>query len=182
MPTKLERRLDLLENLIIAGGAGFAGREIGRRGAVGATRAAAMTPVGRLALAGVTYAALRREINERDREALEASGASPEAQEAYAFAQRYAGVPTTGGLAIQAAGKLKKTRTVSKANKAVRHAMSLLKAGPKSSTGADKGKLPKGAFRIATIAAGLANPMSPSRIGKGATRVKKLARKIRKWW
>ncbi len=37
-------------------------------------------------------------------------------------------------------------RKVSKANKAVQHAMNLLKAGTKRSTGADKGKLSKGAF------------------------------------
>jgi hypothetical protein len=77
---------------------------------------------------------------------------------------------------------LKKKRTVSKANKAVKHAMGLLKAGPKRSTGADKGKLMKGAFKIATKAAGLANPKTKSKIGKGKGKVKALARKIRKWW
>ena len=73
-------------------------------------------------------------------------------------------------------------RKVSKANKAVKHAMSLLKAGPKRSTGADKGKLPKGAFKMATKAAGLANPKTKSKIGKGKGKVKALARKIRSWW
>ena len=74
------------------------------------------------------------------------------------------------------------TRKVSKANKAVKHAMSLLKAGPKRSTGADKGKLVKGAFKMAVKAAGLANPKTKSKIGKGKGKVKALARKIRKWW
>ena len=73
-------------------------------------------------------------------------------------------------------------RKVSKANKAVKHAMGLLKAGTKRSTGADKGKLPKGAFKLATKAAGLANPGTKSKIGKGKGVVKALARKIRKWW
>lgn len=73
-------------------------------------------------------------------------------------------------------------RAISKANKAVKHAMGLLKAGPKRSTGADKGKLMKGAFKIATKAAGLANPKTKSKIGKGKGKVKALARKIRKWW
>jgi hypothetical protein len=73
-------------------------------------------------------------------------------------------------------------RKVSKANKAVKHAMGLLKAGPKRSTGADKGKLMKGAFKLATKAAGLANPGTGSRIGKGKGKLKALARKIRKWW
>ena len=73
-------------------------------------------------------------------------------------------------------------RKVSKANRAVKHAMGLLKAGPKRSTGADKGKLPKGAFKMATKAAGLANKNTRSKIGKGKGKVKALARKLRKWW
>jgi len=73
-------------------------------------------------------------------------------------------------------------RKVSKANKAVKFGMSSLKAGSKASTGADKGKLPKGSFKLATRAAGLANPKTPSKIGKGDSKVKKLARKIKKWW
>jgi hypothetical protein len=186
MPTKLERRLELLENLLIAGTAGgtagYLGYQVGARGAAPAARAVAVTPVGRAALAGITYHQLRQEINERDREAFAAADTSPEAQEAYALAQRFRRYPSTGALSIQAAERIKKTRTVSKANKAVKHAMALLKAGNKGSTGADKGKLPKGAFKMATIAAGLANPVTPSKIGKGATRIKKLARKIRKWW
>ena len=73
-------------------------------------------------------------------------------------------------------------RKVSKANKAVKYGMSLLKAGSKKATGADKGKLPAGAFKVATQAAGLANPKTKSVIGKGKSKVKALARKIRKWW
>jgi hypothetical protein len=73
-------------------------------------------------------------------------------------------------------------RKVSKANKAVKHAMSLLKSGTKASTGADKGKLVKGAFKIATKAAGLANPKTKSKIGKGKGKLKALARKLRSWW
>jgi hypothetical protein len=74
------------------------------------------------------------------------------------------------------------TRKVSKANKAVKHAMGLLKTGSKRATGADKGKLVRGAFKMAVKAAGLANPRTPSKIGKGKGRVKGLARKVRKWW
>jgi len=73
-------------------------------------------------------------------------------------------------------------RKVSKANKAVAHAMSLLKAGTKRSTGADKGKLSKGAFKIAVKAAGLANPNTKSIIGTGKSITKALARKLKKWW
>jgi len=71
---------------------------------------------------------------------------------------------------------------ISKANKAVKFAMDYLKAGSKATTGADKGKLPKGAFKTATKAAGLANPNTKSTIGKGASKLKSLARKIRSWW
>jgi len=73
-------------------------------------------------------------------------------------------------------------RKLSKANKAVKKGMGLLKAGSKATTGADKGKLPKGAFRTATIAAGLANPKTKSIIGKGKSKIKILARKLRSWW
>jgi len=72
-------------------------------------------------------------------------------------------------------------RKVSKANKAVKHGMSLLKAGTKASTGADKGELPRGAFLTSVKAAGLANPNTPSRI-KGKGRIKNLARKLKRWW
>jgi len=75
-----------------------------------------------------------------------------------------------------------KKRTISKANRAVKYAMGVLKAGPKASTGADKGKLAKGSFKLATVAAGLANPNTPSRISKGKSKIKMLARKIRSWW
>jgi len=81
---------------------------------------------------------------------------------------------------IQASGKAAR-RTISKANKAVKHAMGLLKAGTKASTGADKGKLPRGAFLTSVKAAGLANPNTPSRI-KGKGKIKNLARKLKRWW
>jgi len=73
-------------------------------------------------------------------------------------------------------------RKVSKANKAVKAGMAMLKAGTKRTTGAPPGKLPKGAFSIATKAAGLAHPGTPSgiRIGKSVTKL--LARKLKKWW
>jgi len=73
-------------------------------------------------------------------------------------------------------------RKLSKANRAVKYGMGVLKAGSQGSTGAAKGKLPKGAFKLATVAAGLANPNTPSRIKKGTSKLKSLARKIRSWW
>jgi len=73
-------------------------------------------------------------------------------------------------------------RKISKANKAVKKGMGLLKAGSKATTGADKGKLAKGSFKLATQAAGLANPNTPSRIKKGKSKLMILARKLRSWW
>jgi len=81
---------------------------------------------------------------------------------------------------IQESGKATR-RKVSKANKAVKYAMGLLKGGSKRSTGAGIGILPKGAFKMATKAAGLANPKTKGNT-KGKGRLKALARKIRSWW
>jgi len=73
-------------------------------------------------------------------------------------------------------------RAISKANRAVRKGMQILKKGGKKATGAVPGKLPKRAFIAATRAAGLANPRTMSKPGKAATVVNKLARKLIKWW
>jgi len=173
MPTATE----IATAIALLGGGGAVGRATAGLGPPVA-RTAAATPIGRAIVLGN----LANQIAKMAEEAyLEEQGIDP----GLAFAG-----PTTLGapllplqreqqVAIQI---LKKKRTVSKANKAVKHAMGLLKAGSKRSTGADKGKLVKGAFKIATKAAGLANPLTPSNIGKGKGRVKALARKIRKWW
>ena len=73
-------------------------------------------------------------------------------------------------------------RAVSKANRAVRQGMKILKAGTKAQTGSKPGTLAKGAFKLATKAAGLANPKTKSRIGKAKTKLNKLARRLKKWW
>ena len=73
-------------------------------------------------------------------------------------------------------------RAVSKANRAVRQGMKLLKSGSKATTGALPGKLPAQAFRTAVKAAGLANPKTKSTIGKAKTKLNKLAKKLRTWW
>jgi len=75
-----------------------------------------------------------------------------------------------------------KTRKVSKANRAVKQAMTWLKGGTKSATGTKPGILPRGAFRTAVKAAGRANPNTKSRIGKGKSIMDKLARRLKKWW
>jgi len=73
-------------------------------------------------------------------------------------------------------------RRVSKANRAVKQAMDWLKAGGKAVTGAVAGKLPAGAFRTAVKAAGMANPNTKSKPGKGKSIINKIARRLKKWW
>jgi len=74
------------------------------------------------------------------------------------------------------------TRRISRANTAVKQGMTWLKAGTKATSGAKPGILPKGAFRIAVKAAGMANPNTKSKPGKGKSIMNKLARRLRKWW
>jgi hypothetical protein len=73
-------------------------------------------------------------------------------------------------------------RAVSKANRAVKQGMKILKEGTKVQTGSKPGTLPKQAFKMAVKAAGMANPKTPTVIGKGKSKVKALARKLKKWW
>jgi hypothetical protein len=73
-------------------------------------------------------------------------------------------------------------RKVSKSNKAVKQGMKWLKEGSKGVTGAIPGILPKGAFLTSVKAASMANPKTPSKIGKGKSIRNKLARKLKKWW
>jgi len=179
LPTDTERRLEALENLLLFGGGVTAGTASGRQLAAAAARRVPGVAVRGAATAGrigltvakrhpvgmaATLAYLGYIHRDDIREVAEELGEG--AQEV---------VP-----ALQASGKAVR-RKVSKANKAVKHAMGLLKAGTKASTGADKGKLVKGAFKMATKAAGLANPNTASKI-KGKGKLKALARKIRSWW
>jgi len=73
-------------------------------------------------------------------------------------------------------------RKLSRANKAVKQGMDWLKAGTKAATGARPGLHPTGAFRIVTKAAGMANPKTKSKPGKGKSMINKLARRLKKWW
>jgi len=150
---------------VLASGAGRAGRFVGRQ-------AITKNPWGIAALLAYEGYIHRDEIADVAMAMGEGVGATFEGMGELVRGER-------GGLV---AGKFPAKRKVSKANRAVKHAMGLLKAGPKRSTGADKGKLVKGAFRMATKAAGLANPMTKSKIGKGKGKLKALARKIRSWW
>lgn len=73
-------------------------------------------------------------------------------------------------------------RKLSRANKAVKQGMTWLKQGTKAATGAMPGVLPTGAFRITVKAAGMANPKTKSKPGKGKSIMNKLARRLKKWW
>jgi len=98
-------------------------------------------------------------------------------------------LPYKGGASTAPLGPLdfatsvpRRKRKASKANKAVKQAMDWLKAGTKAATGAMPGTLPKGAFRTSVKAAGLANPNSKSKPGKGKSLINKIARRLKKWW
>jgi len=73
-------------------------------------------------------------------------------------------------------------RKISRANTAVKQGMKWLKQGTKAATGAMPGTLPTGAFRITVKAAGMANPKTKSKPGKGKSIMNKLARRLKKWW
>jgi len=73
-------------------------------------------------------------------------------------------------------------RKLSRANKAVKQGMTWLKQGTKAATGAMPGVLPTGAFRTTVKAAGMANPKTKSKPGKGKSIMNKLARRLKKWW
>jgi len=149
---------------VLASGAGRAGRFVGRQ-------AITKNPWGIAAVLAYEGYIHRDEIAEVAENILGV------ARQAAAGERQRMGPPGLGSLSFDP-----RKRKVSKANRAVKHAMGLLKAGPKRSTGADKGKLMKGAFKIATKAAGLANPGTKSVIGKGKGIVKALARKLKRWW
>jgi len=178
LPTDTERRLEQLENLLLFGGGVVAGTASGRQLAVRGGRAVAMSPIGRAAILGnlANQAAILAEEAFVQEQGIDPGLAFTRGLPPLMREQMLLQSPEIRGAIVKGA-----KRKVSKANKAVKHAMSLLKAGTKASTGADKGKLPKGAFRIAVKAAGLANPNTASKI-KGKGKLKALARKIRSWW
>ena len=197
MPTDTERRLEALENLLLFGGGVAAGTASGRQLAARAAKAAGRRAPAVAARVGgtavgvarrhpyataafIAYVAHKEGVSlDTARELVEDQ--VQEAREGQRFVSPLL-TPVPRAIMDPGAAIPRYKRKVSKANKAVKHAMSLLKAGPKRSTGADKGKLAKGAFKTAVKAAGLANPNTKSVIGKGKGKVKSLARKIRKWW
>jgi len=177
MPTDTERRLEALENLLLFGGGVAAGTASGRQLAAAAARrapgvaarVARKHPVGTAAF--IAYVAYKEGVT------LETA---KELVEDQLESQRVV-APLLAPVQIASAIRHPK-RKVSKANTAVKKAVDLLRAGTKGATGADKGKLPKNYWKMATTAAGLANPKTPSKITKGTSKVKRLARTLKKWW
>jgi len=179
LPTDTERRLEQLENLLLFGGGIVAGSASGRQLATKGGRAVAMSPFGRAAILGnlANQAAILAEEAFVEEQGMDPGLAFTPGLPPLMREQMLLQSPEIRGAVVKGA-----KRKVSKANKAVKHAVSLLKAGTKRSSGADKGKLPKGYWKIATRAAGLANPKTTSVIGKGKSITKALARKIKRWW
>jgi hypothetical protein len=177
--TRVENQL--IKSLLRAAGRGLA-RAPGTVAAVGigaarlAGRVAMRHPV--LTAAGVIYVASQNQ--DEIRQLL---------QQGYEIIPETFGTADPGEFAPVRPGPMavfvdpvKVKRAVSKANRAVREGMKILKAGTKARTGSKPGTLPKGAFKLATKAAGLANPKTKSKIGKAKTKLNKLAMKIRRWW
>ena len=92
--------------------------------------------------------------------------------------------PDLSGLSAAGAltARFRTKRKVSRANLAVKQGMKWLKGGTRVATGSAPGKLAKNAFKMATKAAGLANPKTKSKPGKGESILNKLARRLKKWW
>ena len=179
MATDTERRLEALENLLLFGGGVTAGTASGRQliGAAARRAAPAVTPMAVSRFVGKHPAATVMALGYTAHRL----GLGP-IETAELIAEELA-QPALETLPIITPGAVRREkRKLSKANKAVKHAMGLLRGGTKATTGADKGKLPKGAFKIAVKAAGLANPGTRSVIGKGKSVTKAIARKLKKWW
>jgi len=178
MPTDTERRLEQLENLLLFGGGVAAGTASGRALVPAAARLG-----GRVALAN-PYAVAALLAYEgyihRDQIADIAAGLTQQLREPSPMQQ--ATTRPVGELGFGPQFVKAKKRVVSKANKAVKQGMKWLKEGPKGATGAMPGTLPKGAFRTAVKAAGMANPSTKSKPGRGKSIINKLARKLKKWW
>jgi len=179
MATDTERRLRALEVLAAFGGGIATGTASGRQliGAAARRAAPAVTPMAVSRFVGrhpaVTVLALGVTAQKL--------GLTP-METAELIAEELAEPALETLPIITPAAVRREKRKLSKANKAVKKAVDLLRAGTKGATGADKGKLPKAYWKMATTAAGLANPKTASKITKGTSKVKRLARTLKKWW
>jgi len=178
MPTDTERRLEQLENLLLFGGGVAAGTASGRQ-----LGGAALRLGGRAAMAN-PYAVAALLAYEgyihRDQIADIASGLAQQLGQGSQLQQET--TRPVGALGLGPQFVKAKKRATSKANKAVKQGMTWLKAGTKAATGAVPGTMPAKGFVTAVKAAGMANPSTKSKPGKGKSILNKLARRLKKWW
>jgi len=153
--------LEDLENLALFGtgvGVGRSPRATGKAFVKAGRFAARRYPIGIIAL-GLYEAHKRGYLSDRDWKS-----AAEDLQEGLEESKFLGGAEVGPLAAVPMPSVRKVKRKLSKANKAMKQAM----------------KATKNNFKQATKIASKANPNTKSKIGKGATKVKKLARKIRK--
>jgi len=171
MATLKERLAAAEAQLAFLAGAGLGGA-VGRTGVKPIARAAVATPQGRALLAGISYTALKRELDERDLEFAEAE-LGPEFAASIALQQKLQPLPIPlGRIGVETAKAATKTRrkVKSKFNKSIAAGMKAVKM---STSYGSKGKISnaKKAFSAVTKTA--------SKINKGAKVAKSgIARKI----
>jgi len=160
MATLRERLAAAEAQLAFLAGAGLGGA-VGRVGAKPIARAAVATPQGRALLAGISYTALKRELDERDLEFAEAE-LGPEFARSIAVQQKLQPLPVPLGRFGElgaASAKTVRKRVKSKFNKAVSAGMKAVKMST-SYGGKNKISDAKKAFAAVTKTA--------SKINKGA--------------
>ena len=163
--------LEDLENLALFGtgvGVGRSPRATGKAFVKAGRFAVRRYPIGIIAL-GLWEAHKRGYLNERDWK-----NAAQDLQEGLEES-KFLGGAEVGPLAALPMPKVKKAkRAVSKANKAFKQAYKAVKRKVSTKKGRER------ALSQASKIASKANPATKSKIGKGATKMKRLARKIRK--
>jgi len=160
-----KKRLEQIENALIAlagGGAGFAA---GRMGVGPAAKAAVRSPIGQAALAGYTYGQIKEELDARDTMVAEQQF-GPTAGALTEIAQRLTPLPIpiaqTAALGASIGIKARK-KAKSKFNKAVGAAMKGVK---KSTQGGPKGVIskPKAVFSKVTKIASKINQAKKAKV------------------
>jgi hypothetical protein len=171
MATLKERLAAAEAQLAFLAGAGLGGA-VGSIGPKPIARAAIATPQGRAVLAGISYTALKNELDARDLEFAEQE-LGPEFAASIALQQKMQPLPipvARFAKAGQTAGKRVRKRVKSKFNKAVSAGMKTVKA---STSFGKKGKITNAKKAFSTVT------KTASRINKGAKVAKSgITRKI----
>jgi len=184
--TKAE--MSLFRSLVRTVG-GAAGRQALRMGgtAAGVARAHPLLTAGAIAYVAHTQGVTLDTARAIAEQEIQAFRSQPQFFLEEQLKERIRGIEPTvlpgGGLGRgQPAASRAVRRKISRANTAVKQGMKWLRAGTKAATGAVPGVLPARAFRTTVIAAGMANPRTKSKPGKGKSIMNKLARRLKKWW